>query len=145
LDHRWEIEDACRREREACWERGPLARRSPRRLGFIKELRPRGRRPGLRAALLPLETSSPAAGKHPCPQELWDARLTAWGQKGHYNYRRLSDDYVTWVRQLPPGIDREMAMYTLALSALSTDLAIVGDMRAGVTDPVLKKKLEEAR
>lgn len=73
--------------------------------------------------------------------ELWDTRLQAWNHKSQLNYRRLSDDYVTWVRQLPPGLDREMAMYSLALAANHLDSGIAAEMRAGITDPALKQKL----
>lgn len=77
--------------------------------------------------------------------ELWDARLEAWNNKSTLNLRRLSDDYVAWVRQLPPGLDREMAMFSLVHSASQIDPAVSAEMRAAITDPALKQKLAESR
>jgi hypothetical protein len=71
------------------------------------------------------------------PQQ-WDARLAAWNRKSTVDARRLSEDYVTWVRALPAGLDREMALFSLAGAV--EDPALAAELRAEIQDERLKGK-----
>ena len=57
-------------EREARWDRGASGPQKHLTAPPLIHLRPSGRIPGLRAALLPPEASSPAAGKHRVDESL---------------------------------------------------------------------------
>ncbi|WP_367873954.1 hypothetical protein [Luteolibacter sp. Populi] len=77
--------------------------------------------------------------------ELWDARLGAWSMKTPNNYGRLKEDYVEWVRDLPAGLDREMGLFSLAESVEDEHPALAAELRAGITDGQLRKRLEGGR
>jgi hypothetical protein len=77
------------------------------------------------------------------PQQ-WDARLAAWSRKSRVDARRLSEDYVAWVRALPAGLDREMALFSLA--RVVEDPVLAGELRTEIQDDQLKDLLgKEAR
>ena len=77
--------------------------------------------------------------------EQWEGRLDAWNRRGFTNHERLQDGYVEWIQQLPPGIDREMGLYSLAraVDAGNPELAI--ELRGQVTDPELQKRISQHR
>ncbi|WP_265594547.1 hypothetical protein [Haloferula sp. BvORR071] len=77
--------------------------------------------------------------------ELWDQRLEAWAGKSQSNHMRLEEDYVTWVRGLPPGLDREMALYSLAKAVQAKDGTLAAELRGELTDAKLKQRMEEGR
>ncbi len=77
--------------------------------------------------------------------ELWNTRLDAWDSKTAGNYARLSEDYVAWVRQLPPGVDREMALFSLAKAAADGNGELAAELRAELGDETLKQKWNESR
>lgn len=74
--------------------------------------------------------------------ELWDARLDAWNNKTPRNHARLDQEYVAWVRQLPPGVDREMALFSLAKAVQAKDGALAAELRGELTDAALKQRME---
>ena len=87
-----------------------------------------------------------ALGKVPADTpELWDARLAAWAQNTTGNHLRLSDDYVAWVRNLPPGLDREMALFSLANTVRGKNAPLAAELRGEITDATLKKRIEEGQ
>ena len=75
--------------------------------------------------------------------ELWEQRLDAWNIRSFTNSNRLNEDFLTWVRELPPGIDREMALYSLARAVQLNDLKLAAQLRSEVTDPDLQKRIAE--
>jgi hypothetical protein len=77
--------------------------------------------------------------------ELWDARLDAWNNKTPRNHARLDQEYVTWVRQLPPGVDREMALFSLANVVQGKDGSLAAELRGELTDAALKQRMEGGR
>jgi hypothetical protein len=77
--------------------------------------------------------------------ELWDARLDAWNNKTPRNHARLDQEYVAWVRQLPPGVDREMALFSLANAVQGKDGALAAELRGELTDAALKQRMEGGR
>ncbi|WP_367872760.1 hypothetical protein [Luteolibacter sp. Populi] len=84
-------------------------------------------------ALEPIPSDSP---------ELWEARLEAWDQGSAWNLRRLNEDYVAWVRELPPGLDREMGLFSLAKAAGEKDPELAEQLRGEILDPKLRQRLE---
>ncbi|WP_265594001.1 hypothetical protein [Haloferula sp. BvORR071] len=87
-----------------------------------------------------------ALGKIPTDTpELWDARLGAWTKKTVRDHLRLAEDYTAWVRELPPGLDREMALFSLAKSVRTKDAALAAELSGELTDVTLKQRLEEGR
>jgi hypothetical protein len=77
--------------------------------------------------------------------ELWDARLDAWNNKTPRNHARLDQEYVAWVRQLPPGVDREMALFSLANAVQTKDGVLAAELRGELTDAALKQRMEGGR
>jgi hypothetical protein len=77
--------------------------------------------------------------------ELWDARLDAWNNKTPRNHARLDQEYVAWVRQLAPGVDREMALFSLANAVQGKDGALAAELRGELTDAALKQRTEGGR
>lgn len=74
----------------------------------------------------------------------WDTRLQAWEGRSARNYDRLGGDYLAWVRQLPPGTDREMALYGLALNQTGMiEDATIRQLSAEIHDPRLLQRLAE--
>lgn len=77
--------------------------------------------------------------------QLWDARLNAWVKHAPDNYRRLDADYVSWVRALPDGVDRDMALYSLALVAANDYPSLAADLRAEVQNDDLKQRISKTQ
>ena len=77
--------------------------------------------------------------------ELWDLRLDAWNSRTGQNYARLSEDYVDWVLGMPAGLDREMALYSLAKTVTERDARLAADLQAAMSDPRLIERLEGSR
>ena len=77
--------------------------------------------------------------------DLWDARLAAWTTNTTHNHLRLAEDYVAWVRDLPPGLDREMALFSLAKTVQAKNATLAAELRGEITDAGLKQRMEENR
>ncbi|MEK7951552.1 hypothetical protein [Luteolibacter soli] len=77
--------------------------------------------------------------------ELWEQRLDAWNLRSFTNSNRLNEDFLAWVRNLPPGLDREMGLYSLARAVQLTDLKLAAQLRSEVTDPQLQKRIADHR
>ena len=77
--------------------------------------------------------------------QLWEGRLDAWNQRGFTNHKRLQDGYVEWVRELPPGLDREMGLYSLARAVQATDPELAKELRREVKDPELQRRITANR
>lgn len=75
---------------------------------------------------------------------LWNSRLEAWQTRAVENQQRYSDDYVQWVRDLPPGLDREMGLFSLAKAVAEKQPALAEELRSGIRDPGLRKRLEDS-
>ena len=75
--------------------------------------------------------------------QLWDARLNAWVKHGPENYQRLDAEYVGWVRTLPEGVDRDMALYSLALASAKDNPTLAAQLRAEVRNEALKQRIAE--
>lgn len=71
----------------------------------------------------------------------WEGRLDAWNRRGFTNHERLQDGYVEWIQQLPPGIDREMGLYSLARAVDAGNPELARQLRAQVTDPELQNRI----
>ena len=57
-------------------------------------------------------------------------RLGVWIRKTVYNYQDHDAAYVEWVRALPAGIDRELALHALAQAADEENPPLAGELRA---------------
>jgi len=77
--------------------------------------------------------------------EQWEGRLDAWNRRGFTNHERLQEGYVDWVQALPPGLDREMGLYSLARAVQAGNPALAAKLRTQVTDPALQKRISEHR
>ncbi|MEO7342233.1 MAG: hypothetical protein ABI073_15265 [Luteolibacter sp.] len=77
--------------------------------------------------------------------EQWDARLSAWIKHGPDNYRRLDADYVSWVRALPDGTDRDMALYSLAIASERNNSSLSAQLRGEVKNEKLKRKMSNTQ
>ena len=76
--------------------------------------------------------------------ELWNSRLEAWQRRAMEDQQRYSEDYVQWVRDLPPGLDREMGLFSLAKAVAEKQPALAEELRSGIQDPGLRKRLEDS-
>lgn len=74
--------------------------------------------------------------------ELWENRLEAWKSNAAWNQRRLNEDYVNWVRALPTGLDREMAMFSLAYAMREKQPGLARELGTELQDPKLRERLE---
>lgn len=72
----------------------------------------------------------------------WQTRLSAWESKSRKNSERLGPRYVEWVRNLPEGIDREMASYVLLKQTRGSDPELAETLRSRIKDPELNRRLE---
>ncbi|MBK1818046.1 hypothetical protein JIN84_20655 [Luteolibacter yonseiensis] len=70
-----------------------------------------------------------------------DARLDAWVRHGPENYERLDEGYVKWVRNLPEGLDRDMALYSLSLASAKSNPSLAQSLRSEVRDEELKRRM----
>ncbi|WP_367871775.1 hypothetical protein [Luteolibacter sp. Populi] len=77
--------------------------------------------------------------------EQWEGRLDAWNARGYTNHERLKEGYVEWVQDLPPGIDREMGLYSLARAVQAANPELAVKLRNQVTDPALQKRITQRR
>ena len=77
--------------------------------------------------------------------ELWEGRLDAWNRRGFTNHERLQDGYVEWVQELPPGLDREMALYSLARAVDASNPQLAKDLRAQVSNAELQHRIAQHR
>jgi hypothetical protein len=77
--------------------------------------------------------------------DLWDARLDAWVKHGPDNYRRLDAGYVDWVRALPEGVDRDMALYSLAMASQESNPPLAAELRDEVKSEELKQRIGRAQ
>ncbi|MDB6076554.1 MAG: hypothetical protein JWO82_301, partial [Akkermansiaceae bacterium] len=77
--------------------------------------------------------------------ELREQRLDTWNMRASTNYLRLDDAFVDWIHALPPGLDREMALYSTARAAQAANKDLAARLRSEVTDPGLRQKIAENR
>jgi len=71
----------------------------------------------------------------------WVGRLDTWNRHSFTNHERLQDGYVQWVQALPPGLDRDMACYSLARAVDGSNPELAASLRNEVSDPVLKQRI----
>lgn len=83
---------------------------------------------------IPADTGDPA---------VWETRLRIWEDKTRRYRGRLGDaQYDEWVRNLPEGIDKEMASYALVKQSGIGNSELIEDLRGKIKDPQLKQRLE---
>lgn len=75
----------------------------------------------------------------------WEGRLDTWNRRSFTNHERLQDGYVEWVQALPPGLDRDMACYSLARAVAGGNPELAAELRNEVSDPVLKQRIAKHR
>jgi hypothetical protein len=75
----------------------------------------------------------------------WEGRLDTWNRRSFTNHERLQDGYVQWVRALPPGLDRDMACYSLARAVAGANPELAASLRTEVSDPDLKQRIAKHR
>lgn len=69
----------------------------------------------------------------------WDVRLRAWESKvGSYD-ARLGPGSTEWVKNLPEGIDREMASYALLKRKEDTDPELAEFLKSRIKDPKIQR------
>jgi hypothetical protein len=78
-------------------------------------------------------------------EDVWETRLQSWSSHTGGNYQRLDSEYVDWVKNLPEGIDREMASFTLLKNLGNKDPETSETLRAAIKDPKLQQRLEAKR
>ena len=73
--------------------------------------------------------------------ELWQKRMDTWMMAGAEIHLRLGADYLAWVKQLPEGLDKDMASYAL-VSVLGPEWAgITADLSSNIRDPKIRAML----
>jgi hypothetical protein len=73
--------------------------------------------------------------------DLWQRRMDVWMMTGANSYAGLGMDYLKWVRQLPEGLDKDMASYAL-VSVLGSERAILtAELSSGIRDPKIRAML----
>lgn len=75
----------------------------------------------------------------------WEGRLDTWNRRSFTNHERLQDGYIEWVQALPPGLDRDMACYSLARAVAGVNPELAASLRNEVFDPVLKQRIAKHR
>ncbi len=78
------------------------------------------------------------------PQQ-WESRLDTWNRRSFTNNERLQDGYVEWVQALPPGLDRDMAHYSLARAVNESNPSLAASLRGEVVDPKLQQRIAKHR
>lgn len=74
---------------------------------------------------------------------LHQARLESWVSHSGGNIATYSRDYVTWVKNMPEGIDREMAAIGILRSiAGNKEASLVAEVDALVVDPALRARIK---
>jgi hypothetical protein len=71
----------------------------------------------------------------------WEGRLDAWNRRSLTNNQRLKDSYSEWVLNLPPGIDREMAIYSLIRTVGGSDSRLGAPLKVHLSDTELQRRL----
>lgn len=72
----------------------------------------------------------------------YQARLESWVSHSSGHLSAYSRDYVTWVKDMPEGIDREMAAVGILRSIASgSDTALKAEVDALVRDPALRSRI----
>ncbi|HVJ46270.1 MAG TPA: hypothetical protein VM511_07790, partial [Luteolibacter sp.] len=69
----------------------------------------------------------------------------AWWNLTPGNQWRLESGYVDWVKNLPAGLDREMASFALLKNLQGRDPALAETLKAEIKDPKLVAGLEEKK
>ena len=62
-------------------------------------------------------------------------RLQAWSRLTGRAYRRYGDDYIEWIRKMPSGVNRDMALSALAGRIEKDDPAQAAALQAEKTEP----------
>jgi hypothetical protein len=76
--------------------------------------------------------------------EHYQARFESWVWHSAGNLAAYSRDYVDWVKEMPEGIDREMAAIgILRATARNNDPALRAEVDALVQDPALRARIAE--
>ncbi len=75
----------------------------------------------------------------------WEGRLDTWNFRSFTNNGRLQDGYVEWVQSLPPSLDREMALYSLARAVNESNPQLAANLRSQVTDSALQQRISKHR
>lgn len=75
----------------------------------------------------------------------WEGRLDAWNLRSFTNNGRLQDGYVEWVQSLPPGLDRDMGLYSLARAINESNPQLAASLRSQVVDSDLKQRIAKHR
>lgn len=83
---------------------------------------------------IPADTGDPA---------VWETRLRTWEDKTRrYRARLGAAQFDEWVKNLPDGIDREMASYALARQIGTRNPELAEDLKGKIKNPQLKQRLE---
>jgi hypothetical protein len=121
---------------------------SKRAMDLLKGLSPEGRSKSVleaaRNAFFQVDPNHFLTALQQVPPDdpaLWDARLDAWVKHGPDNYIRLDTDYVDWVRALPEGVDRDMALYSLAMASQERNPSLAKELRGEVKNAKIKQKI----
>lgn len=72
---------------------------------------------------------------------LREDRLRAWTSRAENTEILLNTEYVDWIRALPDGVDREMALYSLSAAIEKRRPELAASLRDELKDPELKQRL----
>jgi hypothetical protein len=73
----------------------------------------------------------------------WDTRLRVWQSKvGNFD-SRLGEGFTEWVKNLPEGIDREMASYALLRRKGDADPELAATLKCRIKDPRIQELLNQ--
>lgn len=70
------------------------------------------------------------------------ARFHSWVSHSQSNLALYSRDYVDWVKDMPPGIDRDMAAIGILRSIGSDNKTLIAEVDAWVKDPALRERIK---
>lgn len=73
---------------------------------------------------------------------LHQARFESWVWHSQSNLGLYSRDYVDWVKNMPEGIDREMASIGILRSIGKENKALIAEVDAWVKDPALRDRIQ---
>jgi hypothetical protein len=73
---------------------------------------------------------------------LHQARFQSWVSHSQSNLDLYSRDYVDWVKNMPEGIDREMASIGILRSIGKDNKALNAEVEAWVKDPALRERIQ---
>jgi len=74
------------------------------------------------------------------PQSL-DERVKAWTNLGRENHTRLGTSYLSWVRGLPEGLDKDMAALSIVQSADRKDQKLADEFAASIKDERIRQRI----